>query len=225
MNKIFSFQKFPFKLCAAIAFGTIALKSFTETTPSFRPHHAALNNYSRKYYPASSEYPDIKKHRNIMARNLTENIYAKLRDLRTPNGFTIDDAIQTGVDNSGKFTTTGIVAGDEQSYQVFSDLFEKIILEKHGYKSNQQQKHDFDASKLKNGLFDSEYVLSIRLRTIRNLSGYCFPSFCTRGERRDIESIIVKSLYDLDEESKSVYYSLKDLNDDEEATLINVFLK
>ncbi len=53
-----------------------------------------------------------------MARNLSLNLYARLRDLRTPNGFTLDDAIQTGVDNIGKFTYTGIVAGDEESYEV-----------------------------------------------------------------------------------------------------------
>ena len=86
--------------------------------------YAAGYNYSRRYYPASSEYPELKRNRNIMARNLTPQLYAKLRDLRTPNGFTVDDAIQTGVDNIGKFSLTGIVAGDEESYQVrFVRLF------------------------------------------------------------------------------------------------------
>ena len=96
MNKIY-LQKFPIKLCAAVAFGTVVLKNFTESSPSLKAQYAS--NYSRKYYPASSEYPEVKKNRNIMSRNLTENVYAKLRDLRTPNGFTIDDAIQTGLSN------------------------------------------------------------------------------------------------------------------------------
>ncbi len=48
------------------------------------------------------------------------------------------------------------------------------------------------------------------------------PSFCTRGERRDVESIIVKSLYNLEDKYDGTYYSLKDLTLEEETTLANV---
>lgn len=91
--------------------------------------------------------------------------------------------------------------------KVFSELFDKIILEKHDYKKDQEHKTDLDASKLINANFDPEYVKSIRIRAIRNVSNYCLPPFCTRGERRDVESILVKTLYKLDD--KGVYYSLK----------------
>jgi hypothetical protein len=108
--------RIPFKLCAAIACSAVIYKNFADV--NLRPLQAGGINVSRKYYPASAEYPDLTKNRNIMARNLTKQMYAKLRDRFTYNGFTIDDAIQTGVDNVGKFSFTGIVAGDEQSYQV-----------------------------------------------------------------------------------------------------------
>ena len=44
-------------------------------------------------------------------------------------GFTIDDVIQTGVDNPGHpfIMTVGCVAGDEESYEVFKDLFDPVI--------------------------------------------------------------------------------------------------
>ena len=47
-------------------------------------------------------------------------MYAKLRDRKTPRGFTLDQAIQTGVDNPGHpfIKTVGMVAGDEESYEV-----------------------------------------------------------------------------------------------------------
>ena len=47
-------------------------------------------------------------------------MYARLRDKVTPNGWTLDQCIQTGVDNPGHpfITTVGIVAGDEESYEV-----------------------------------------------------------------------------------------------------------
>ena len=56
-----------------------------------------------------------------MAKCLTREIYAKLRDVSTPSGFTLDNVIQTGVDNPGHpfIMTVGAVAGDEETYEVF----------------------------------------------------------------------------------------------------------
>lgn len=48
------------------------------------------------------EYPDLSKHNNYMAKVLTPALYEKLRSKQTPSGFTLDDVIQTGVDNPGK---------------------------------------------------------------------------------------------------------------------------
>ena len=47
-------------------------------------------------------------------------MYARLRDKVTPNGWTLDQCIQTGVDNPGHpfIMTVGCVAGDEESYEV-----------------------------------------------------------------------------------------------------------
>lgn len=55
-----------------------------------------------------------------MASALTPAIYAKLRDEVTPNNWTLDQCIQTGVDNPGHpfIKTVGCVAGDEESYEV-----------------------------------------------------------------------------------------------------------
>jgi creatine kinase len=232
-------KKFPFKLCAGVVVGAIVYKNVREVHD--KPNYASGFNYSRKYYPASAEYPDLSKNRNIMARNLTLNLYSRLRDLRTPNGFTIDDAIQTGylkffiifqfyfiinkiikgVDNIGRFSFTGIVAGDTESYDVFKELFDKVILERHNYKPDQLHVTDLDGSKIHDGVLDSNYVVSIRIRAYRNIKGYCFPSFCTRGERRDVESLVAKALFNLEKSYKGTYVSLKDLNQEEEANLVN----
>lgn len=67
----------------------------------------------------SAEYPDLRKHNNCMASNLTPAIYARLCDKATPNGWTLDQCIQTGVDNPGHpfIKTVGMVAGDEETYE------------------------------------------------------------------------------------------------------------
>ena len=70
----------------------------------------------------------------------------------TPSGFTFDQAIQTGVDNPGHpfISTVGVVAGDEESYSVFADIFDPIIEERHnGYKKTDVHKTDLDASKIR----------------------------------------------------------------------------
>ena len=52
-------------------------------------------------YTADEEFPDLQNHNNHLARCLTLETYKKLRSVQTPSGFTIDNAIQTGVDNPG----------------------------------------------------------------------------------------------------------------------------
>ena len=53
-------------------------------------------------FSADEDFPDLSQHNNYMAKALTKEIYAKLRDKVTKNGFTLDDVIQTGVDNPGR---------------------------------------------------------------------------------------------------------------------------
>ena len=54
-----------------------------------------------KNFPAEADFPDLSAHNNYMAKALTKDIYMKLRDKATKNGFTFDNVIQTGVDNPG----------------------------------------------------------------------------------------------------------------------------
>ena len=71
-------------------------------------------------FPPSANFPDLSQHNNGMASHLTPGIYSRLSKLSTPNGFTLDECIQTGVDNPGHpfIKTVGMVAGDEESYEV-----------------------------------------------------------------------------------------------------------
>ena len=73
----------------------------------------------------SADFPDLRKHNNCMASALTPTIYARLRDKMTPNNWTLDQCIQTGVDNPGHpfIKTVGMVAGDEESYEVGVNVY------------------------------------------------------------------------------------------------------
>lgn len=55
-----------------------------------------MSTGSKAKFPPSADYPDLSKHNNWMSKCMTPEIYEKLRDKVTRNGYTIDEAIQTG---------------------------------------------------------------------------------------------------------------------------------
>ena len=186
----------------------------SETTkPKEAPLDPALN------------YPDLSQHNNHMAKCLTPEIYTKLAPLKTPNGFTLDRAIQTGVDNPGHpfIMTVGMVAGDEESYQVFADIFNPVIEARHnGYKKADMHKTDLDPSHLVGGDdLDPDYVLSSRVRTGRSIRGFSLPPFCSRAERRGTEKVVTMALNSLEGHFKGKYYPLKGMTEEEQQQLID----
>ncbi|XP_062818971.1 creatine kinase M-type [Anolis carolinensis] len=182
------------------------------------------NKYKLNFKP-EEEFPDLTKHNNHMAKVLTLDIYKKLRDKETPSGFTVDDVIQTGVDNPGHpfIMTVGCVAGDEECYDVFKELFDPIISDRHGgYKATDKHKTDLNHENLKGGDdLDPNYVFSSRVRTGRSIKGYTLPPHCSRGERRAVEALSIKALNSLTGEFKGKYYPLKDMTDAEQQQLID----
>ncbi|XP_029564701.1 creatine kinase S-type, mitochondrial [Salmo trutta] len=179
----------------------------------------------RKLYPPSADFPDLRRHNNCMAHALTPAIYGKLRDQVTPNNWTLDQCIQTGVDNPGHpfIKTVGMVAGDEESYKVFADLFDPVIKDRHNGYDPKTMKHptDLDASKITNGVFDEKYVLSSRVRTGRSIRGLSLPPCCSRSERREVERVTVQALAGLKGDLAGRYYSLGDMTEKEQQQLID----
>nr|XP_032624547.1 creatine kinase U-type, mitochondrial-like [Chelonoidis abingdonii] len=143
-------------LCARKSAGLLAVVGAGSLATGFLLTRDAVSagERQRRCYPPSAEYPDLRKHNNCMASNLTPAIYAQLCDKTTPNSWTLDQCIQTGVDNPGHpfIKTVGMVAGDEESYEVFADLFDPVIQERHNGYNPRTMKHptDLDASKVRN---------------------------------------------------------------------------
>ncbi|KTF84183.1 hypothetical protein cypCar_00037431 [Cyprinus carpio] len=186
---------------------------------------AASADQRRKLYPPSADYPDLRKHNNCMASALTPAIYAKLRDKITPNNWTLDQCIQTGVDNPGHpfIKTVGMVAGDEESYEVFAEIFDPVIKDRHNGYDPRTMKHptDLDASKIHSGVFDDHYVLSSRVRTGRSIRGLSLPPACSRSERREVERVTVQALAGLKGDLSGRYYSLTEMTEEEQQRLID----
>ncbi|XP_003382616.1 PREDICTED: creatine kinase M-type-like [Amphimedon queenslandica] len=179
---------------------------------------------SSKFTP-EQDYPDLSKHNNHMAKHLTKEIYANLRDKKTPSGFTLDECIQTGVDNPGHpfIMTVGCVAGDEESYEVFAELLDKVIDTRHnGYSKDAKHKTDLNPENLKGGdNLDPNYVLSSRVRTGRSIRGFGLPPHCSRAERRGVENIVTDVLNSFEGEFKGKYYPLNKMTEAEQQQLID----
>ncbi|XP_067294286.1 creatine kinase S-type, mitochondrial isoform X2 [Pseudorasbora parva] len=179
----------------------------------------------KKLYPPSADFPDLRKHNNCMASALTPAIYGRLRDKLTPNNWSLDQCIQTGVDNPGHpfIKTVGMVAGDEETYEVFAEIFDPVIKDRHNGYDPTTMKHptDLDSSKITSGMFDENYVLSSRVRTGRSIRGLSLPPACTRAERREVERVVVQALSGLKEDLTGKYYSLTEMTDQEQQQLID----
>ena len=92
--------------------------------------------------------------------------------------------------------TVGAVAGDEDSYETFAEFFDPLIEARHGgYKKDDMHTTDLNADGLvMDEPFDPDYVFSVRVRTGRSIRGYALPPWCSRAERRKVESISVQAL-------------------------------
>ncbi|KAI0214334.1 Creatine kinase S-type, mitochondrial [Lamellibrachia satsuma] len=175
-------------------------------------------------YPASANFPDLTKHNNAIAKFLTPGMYALLRNKVTASNWSFDQCIQVGVDNPGSpySEPVGLVAGDEDSYEVFAEMFDAIISYKHGgFKPSDKHLTDLDPSKIRGGVFDEKYVVSSRVRTGRNIRGLCLPPATCRAERREVERVLSTSLAGLEGLFQGTYYSLVTMNPSDMQQLID----
>jgi len=159
--------------------------------------------------------PDLSKHSNFMAEFLVANpgVYNDLKDKVTPNGVTLAQCIKTGVDNPGHphIKTVGVVAGDEESYEVFKALFDPVISARHnGYAADAKQPTNLDIAQLSDTDIDptGKYVLTTRVRTGRSVRGFKLPPVISFQERRDLETLCVKGLMAMEGDLKGDYFPL-----------------
>jgi len=160
-----------------------------------------------------ADCPDLSKHNSFFSEAMNTDIWNKLKDKKTKLGVTLAHCIKTGVDNPGHpmIKTCGIVAGDEESYETFKELFDPIISARHGgYAADAKHPTDLDVEKLSTTKIDptGKYVLTSRCRTGRSVRGFRLPPCVSFEERRELEKVIVKGLLSLEGDLKGDYFPL-----------------
>merc|ERR1719204_2546184 len=160
--------------------------------------------------------PDFSKHKSYMAMLFRNDppMWDRLKNKVTSTGVTLADCIKTGVDNLGHpyvANTVGIVACDEESYEVFKELFDPIIDLKHkGYPADAIQPSNMNFDELSDTDIDPEtkYVLTTRVRTGRSVRGFQLPPRISFEERRKLEKLVVNALLEMDGDLKGEYFPL-----------------
>ncbi|CBY36813.1 unnamed protein product [Oikopleura dioica] len=161
------------------------------------------------------ECPDLSAHNNFFSEVMKANpeLYGKLKGLTTSQGVNLGHCIKTGIDNPGHpmIKTVGMVAGDEESYTLFAELFDPVISGRHnGFAPDATHPTDMNPENLSTTKIDptGKYVLTTRCRTGRSIRGFRLPPCCSFEERRDIERVIVKGLLSLEGGLKGDYFPL-----------------
>jgi len=161
------------------------------------------------------ELPDLSNHSSFFADVMKANpdLYKKLKDKKTKLGCTLGHCIKTGIDNPGHpmIKTVGMVAGDDECYELFKELFDPVISARHnGYAPDAKHPTDLDVNKLSDTKIDptGKYVITSRCRTGRSVKGFKLPPVCTFEERRATEKAVVKGLLALEGDLKGDYFPL-----------------
>ncbi len=167
------------------------------------------------------KYPNFtKEHKSLMAKYFTKEMFEKLKDKKTSNGFSILDAVNSGVENPD--SGIGVYAGDEESYKLFAELFDPIIEEYHGFKKSDKHQSNLNPDDLKAPNLDpkGEYILSTRIRVGRNLDDMPLGPAISDEQRDEVQKIVSQTLSSLTGGLAGKYYPLATMSDDERKSLI-----
>lgn len=149
----------------------------------------------------------------LMKKHCTEEVIAELKGIITPHGWTVEKAIQSGLDNPD--SSIGVYTGDPESYTMLAPLFDPVIRDYHNYDMS-GHKSDFSLEGLPVENLDPEgkYVVSTRIRVGRNFAKYAFPSAISSEDRASMEAEIVKTLKELPGDLKGEYFPLDGMTEE-----------
>jgi creatine kinase len=163
------------------------------------------------------------KHRSLSCKALKADpsLYAKYANVKTPMGFTFDQAIQAGLD--APHLGVGIAAGEAAAYETYKDIMDIVLEGWHGYKPTDSHKSDMNYENLtmtpeQAAKFD-KHVVSTRIRAGRSIDALALPPATDRKQRRTVEKLLVKGLSEMPADLTGKYYPLAAMTKQEEDVL------
>ncbi len=166
-------------------------------------------------------YPKLPKDcTSLLCKYLTPQIFEELKDKKTDFNYTLKKAINSGVENTD--SGIGVYAGDEESYELFSKLFDPIIEDYHGFTKEQNHSSNINVDDLNtpNPDVDGEYIVSTRIRVGRNLKNFPLGPAIEQQSRLIVERMVSDALSGLDGDLKGKYHSLHGMSEEVQTQLI-----
>ena len=163
--------------------------------------------------------------KSMLCKYLTPEVFEALKDKKTTNNFTLEQAINSGVKNID--SGIGVYAGDKESYSVFAPLFDPIIQEYHDFGKNDMHKSNLNPDDLDapNPDPQGEFIISTRIRVGRNIDNMPLGPAISQDQRDEVESKVVEGLSTLKGELAGNYYPLLGMSKEVQNNLIkNHFL-
>jgi len=155
----------------------------------------------------SDTFPEIKSKHSLVAKYVTEPIWAKLSRAKTQtSGFTLSQAIACAVEFDNQHC--GIYAGDWDSYKVFADVFDPLIQEYHGIPADSKHTSDMDATKIRGTIDSAAPVHSTRIRVGRSIDGFGLSPGITKDQRLGVENLMKKAFANLTGDLAGTYFPL-----------------
>lgn len=111
--------------------------------------------------------------KSLLSKYLTRDIWNKYKLSNDEFGFSFREAIFSGCKNVD--SGIGVYAGSQNSYETFSDLFDKVIEDYHGHGLHDTHKAEDPNGKIEGDDFapdEAAMILSTRIRVGRNLADF-----------------------------------------------------
>ena len=158
--------------------------------------------------------------KSLLSKYLTKKVYEKLKNKKTSSGFTLAQAIASGVENHD--SGIGVYAGDIESYDTFAALFDPIIKEYHGFLKSDSHVSNLNPEDLDAPNPDSEnkYIISTRIRVGRNIANLPLGPAITKEQRDEVEKQASNALNSLEDKLKGTYYPLDGMSEEVSQKLI-----
>eukprot|EP01065_Artemidia_motanka_P015850 TRINITY_DN19560_c0_g2_i2.p1 TRINITY_DN19560_c0_g2~~TRINITY_DN19560_c0_g2_i2.p1 ORF type:complete len:432 (+),score=98.88 TRINITY_DN19560_c0_g2_i2:55-1296(+) len=131
--------------------------------------------------------------------------YGRLRMKVTRQGVTLAKCIKAGmdvtdvVDSCPAGTACGLFAGDPESYECFREIFDDVVLTRHG-RADFPQRHPTDTCEsIVSAVPDAPCAAALEfwVTVSRSITGFRLPPSVSFDERRRIEDVVVRALDDL----------------------------
>lgn len=154
--------------------------------------------------------------KSLLKEYLTEELFEKIKNLKTSYGGTLYDQIQSGLTHFDQ--EIGIFASDPNAYEVFDEFFAAVLEDLHDVETGSKHPDlqlgdpndldDLDPEKL--------FIKSITITINRAIKDYAFAPIITLDKITSVEKKIKEKLLKIeDEELKGTYYSYIDIEEDQ----------